>query len=267
MNPVIIIGGALLLYLFWQSMSLSLPSDAAYMASFNAGTAYAVPQSFAIFQSGVTGGIAQGPATTATTYLYYGPSEQTYYLVTTAPTQAQVAAGAALSATSTPTGSTTGSGVTPTGQLNDSLPSAVTNTTLTAGGQPATYNTPGGGTAPTPTTLAGLWTAIQQWAASDSNFTTVGGVLQGPPGHWNFYVNFIWPNTPTGWAGAWPPDFNAILTTALPGLDVNQPITASRWWSTVQPALQQGGLSGLRGLSGLGAITPFAVRGRGGWAA
>ena len=96
MDPIIIIGAGLLAYLlYFQSYAASdgLPADAAFTSEVAAGTAAAVPQSWA---SGAS--VAPGTATTAISYLYYGPSEKTYYLVATAPTAAQTAAGAALSA-------------------------------------------------------------------------------------------------------------------------------------------------------------------------
>ena len=93
MDPIIIIGAGLLAYLlYFQSYAASdgLPADAAFTSEVAAGTAAAVPQSWA---SGAS--VAPGTDTTAISYLYYGPSENTYYLVATAPTAAQTAAGAA----------------------------------------------------------------------------------------------------------------------------------------------------------------------------
>ena len=93
MDPIIIIGAGLLAYLlYFQNYAASdgLPADAAFTSEVAAGTAAAVPQSWA---SGAS--VAPGTATTAISYLYYGPSEKTYYLVATAPTAAQTAAGAA----------------------------------------------------------------------------------------------------------------------------------------------------------------------------
>ncbi len=93
MDPIIIIGAGLLAYLlYFQNYAASdgLPADAAFTSEVAAGTAATVPQSWA---SGAS--VAPGTATTAISYLYYGPSENTYYLVATAPTAAQTAAGAA----------------------------------------------------------------------------------------------------------------------------------------------------------------------------
>ena len=93
MDPIIIIGAGLLAFFLWsqsQGASGGLPADAAFTSEVAAGTAAAVPQSWA---SGASA--APGTATTAISYLYYGPSENTYYLVATAPTAAQTAAGAA----------------------------------------------------------------------------------------------------------------------------------------------------------------------------
>jgi len=100
MDPIIIIGAGLLAYLLWsqsQGASGGLPADAAFISQVAAGTAAAVPQSWA---SGASA--APGTVTTAISYLYYGPSENTYYLVATAPTAAQTAAGAALTPISAP---------------------------------------------------------------------------------------------------------------------------------------------------------------------
>jgi hypothetical protein len=145
---------------------------------------------------------------------------------------------AAPTATGTPT---TGTTTNPPA----STPVGPESPTLNAIGEPMSYEVPGGGRATTPTTLAGLWVDIQGWAATDSNFQSVGGVLQGTPDHWSYYISMIWPNTPTGYTGSWPPDTNSILAAALPGLDFTQPMTSSRFWSTILPALQSGGLSGL----------------------
>ncbi len=99
MNPqiILLIGAGVLAYLWFQSQGTSLPSDAAFISQVAAGTAAAVPQSWA---SGASA--APGTDTTAISYLYYGPSENTYYLVATAPTAAQTAAGAALLSAPTP---------------------------------------------------------------------------------------------------------------------------------------------------------------------
>ena len=96
MDPIIIIGAGLLAFFLWsqsQGASGGLPADAGFISQVAAGTAATVPQSWA---SGASA--APGTATTAISYLYYGPSENTYYLVATAPTAAQTAAGAALTA-------------------------------------------------------------------------------------------------------------------------------------------------------------------------
>jgi hypothetical protein len=165
-----------------------------------------------------------------------------------------------------PAGSPTGT--TPAAPVTTSPSAPAGNPTVNAIGEPINYTTPGGGSALTPTTLAGLWNDIQAWAATDSNFTSVGGVLQGTPDHWSFYISYIWPNAPTGWAGAWPPDTNAMVSAALPGVDFTQPMTGARWWAVVMPGLQGGGLSGLAcGCDGggevwfwlLGAVTATAL--------
>lgn len=114
--------------------------------------------------------------------------------------------------------------------------------------QPATAPAPGGGTQSTPSTLAGLWAAIQQWAAADSNFTGTGMSRTGTPFHWSYYLSYVWPNAPAGYSGTWPPD----LGTVFPGVDLNQPMTASTFWGGMGAYLGGKGLSGLFGLFGLG---------------
>ena len=259
MNMGLILGAGLLLWLWYQSQggSVSLPPDAAYLMSVPAGEAYLVPQSFA---SSTT--IASGSATTAVSYLYYGPAEQLYYLVATAPTSAQTAAGQALAAPKTIAPTSPATPATPTTPAAPAAPATPASPAtpaptsgLTSNGEPATYTGPGNVQLPTPTTLAGLWTAIQGWAAADTSFTNSGGVLSGLPDHWNFYVPYVWPNAPTGYSGgSWPPNIN----TVFPGVNVNTPMTAAQFWAGMQPYLQQGGLSGLSSLRGMGAIrSPF----------
>jgi hypothetical protein len=252
---ILLIGAGVLMYLWYESQNTTtaaatgLPADAIPVLS-TAGTQ--------ISSSG--------------SYVWYGPSEGQVYSSATAATAAQISAGATYWATAAGqtayatimgTGSTTGGGAPPPPAPSNNPPAVATGGT---NGEPATYTLPGGaGSAATPTTLAGLWSAIQQWAASDSNFTTSGGVLSGLPDHWNFYVNYIWPVAPTGYSGgSWPPNMNAVF----PGYDANTPMTASQFWGGMSTYLQSGGLSGLRGLAGLGAVgNSFRVRGPGGWAA
>ena len=267
MNPALLIGAAALIYLWYSSQSSTtssasgLPSDAVAVLT-TSGTAL----------------------TSGGSYVWYSPSGKQVYTSATAPTSAQISAAASYWSTSagqqiyaaltgqsttasqptTSTGTTAGtsSGTTTSGTQTVAISPSGSSTPANV--QPATFQTPGGGTAATPANLAGLWAAIQQWAASDSAFTTSGGVVSGSPYHWSFYVSYIWPNAPSGWSGTWPPD----LSSVFPGVDLTQPMTASTFWAGMGAALQKAGLSGLYGMAGLGLVdNTFRVRGRGGWAA
>ena len=261
---ILLIGAGVLLYLWYENQSSTTAA-----ASTSGLPSDAVPVL----------GPSGAPLTSSGSYVFYGPSEGQVYTAATAPTSAQLSAGATYWATaagqavyknlmgtaSAPSAGTTSSAPTqPVGAGSEVPPAPTPAPTSSTLGEPATYTTPQGGQAPTPTTLAGLWTAIQAWAAADSSFTSSGGVISGLPDHWNFYVSYIWPSAPTGYTGAWPPD----VGTVFPGVDVNTPMTASQFWAGMGAYLQTGGLSGLRGLAGLGALrNTFKVRAPGGWAA
>lgn len=250
---ILLIGAGVLAYVWWQSQN-ALPSDAVAVTP-------------AALASGAS--VTAGTQTlTGPGYIFYSPSTKLYYVSATAPTAAQLSAGAALfSATPTSsTGTGTGTGTTATGTQTTTTPPTNAAPTGASNGEPATYTTPAGGQSATPTTLAGLWAAIQQWAAADGNLNGAGsGVLQGLPDHWNFYVGYIWPSAPSGYSGtSWPPDLNAVF----PGYDASTSMTGTQFWTGMHAYLQAGGLSGLRGLSGLGSVdNTFRVRGSGGWAA
>lgn len=256
MTPIILVGLAVALYYFSQQSSggASLPADALPLLTNGAPVQLGSGQSVALGSQTIT-----GPG-----YVYFGASENLYYVAAGAPTSAQLAAAqkvfgtpASSSGSSSSSSGSSGSSTSGGSTISAAPPASV---------QPATYKTPSGGTAPTPTTLAGLWTAIQSWAAADSNFAGSGASLSGTPYHWAFYLQFIWPNTPSGWSGAWPPGLSAVF----PNVDLTQPMSATTFWTGMGGQLQKGGLSGLSGLSALGtlgAVSPFAVRGSGGWRA
>jgi len=243
---ILLIGAGVVVYVWWESQKAnatgasSLPSDAVPMLAQGTQT----PLSLQAGQSGTVGSqTLSGPG-----YVYYSPSTKLFYVSATAPSAAQIAA--AVSLTSAPSST----GTTPPQNTTTTTPPATTST----------YKTPAGATVSSPTTLAGIWAAIQQWAAADPNFTTSGGVLSGLPDHWNFYLAYISPTAPAGYTGAWPPDLNAVF----PGIDVTQPMTATAFWAGMGAYLSKGGLSGLAGMGGLGdAGNRFRYRGPGGYAA
>ena len=51
---------------------------------------------------------------------------------------------------------------------------------------------------------------------------------------------------PSAFSGTWPPDPQVVF----PGVDLTQPMSASTYWASMQPAMAHAGLSGL--LAGLG---------------
>jgi hypothetical protein len=240
-------------FIYENYFANALPGDAAYLESVPAGSGYAVPQTFTNLTAAATAGGPQvgTSATTQTSYVYYSPSQKTFYLSFTAPSTAQQSAGqtylASLQAAQ-PQPSASGSNVV---AANNPAPPATTTTeappTVTPPPTQTTYPTPGGGTSATPTTLAGLWAAMQAWAAQDSNFTGSGGNLTGSLDHWNYYVTEVWPTPPAGFSGNWPPNFNAAFPNTDTGATM---VTATQYWAAMQPFLAGQGLSGL--LAGLG---------------
>ncbi len=215
-------------FIYENYFANALPADAVYLGQIGSGSS--------------TIQLPNGTQTiTGPGYVYYGAAEGKAYVTQTAPTAAQMPA-------TTPAAPAAGSNVV---AANNPAPPATTTTeappTVTPPPTQTTYPTPGGGTSATPTTLAGLWAAIQQWAAQDSNFTGSGANLTGSLDHWNFYVTEVWPTAPAGFAGNWPPNFNA----AFPGTDTGATmVTATQYWAAMQPFLAGQGLSGL--LAGLG---------------
>ena len=186
------------------------------------------------------------------------------------------AATAAAGTTSTGTAASTGTAGSPcpAGEILGSTGACepISGTTLESGtgtsgavkaAGPTTYPTPGGGTAPIPVTLAGIWAAIQQWADQDTKFSqqpatfsNVGGVnvmtapagLVGDLGDWNFYLAYVVPTAPSGYNGSsWPPDTNEVF----PGTSFTTPMVDSQYWTTMSAYLAGKGMSGVFGLSGL----------------
>lgn len=180
-------------------------------------------------------------------YVWYGPSENTYYVSATAATAAQISAASSTTSSGTTGSSTNGTTPATTSSGSSSTSSNTTSSGSTpevVSGEPTTYPTPGGGTGTTPTNLAGLWSAMQAWAGQDTNFTGSGSSLEGSGDHWMFYVTEVWPNAPAGYPSVWPPNW----ATVFPGVDESQQMTASTFWGGMQPYLQSQGLSGMRGL-------------------
>ena len=222
MNPqiILLIGAGVLAYLWFQSQGTSLPSDAVFEGQVAAGTAVAVPQSWAYSATPGASLPASGPATRAISYLYYGPSEGMYYLVATPPTAAQTAAAAAVDNGANPTAAAAAAAPAPT-----PAPAA-----------PAS----------TPSGIAAIWAKAVAAAQNDANYIANNGQMSGS--QWNFYISYVQPSAPAGFTGPnWPPE---VANTS--GL-----MTAAAYWALMLPEMNQYGLSGFRGM---GAIrSPYWV--------
>ena len=140
-----------------------------------------------------------GAATTALAYMYYSPSTGLIYLSYTAPTQAQLNAVA----------SSTAQANTP---ITSNTPAATPTPAPVPAATPASHQACG--LAPSATSATG-----------DANFTGSGDALSGTPYHWQFYVNALEPGNTLN------------LTTAFPGVDLTQPMTAATFWAGAGPAL------------------------------
>jgi hypothetical protein len=172
-------------------------------------------------------------------YVYFSKSTGSYYVNSQAPTAAQLSAGATLfgSAASTTPPTNTGSGTVPNPPAEGPVP--VTT--------PATQSV-----------LGSLWSQAQAAAVNDANL--VNGQMSAF--HWNAYLPYIMANAPAGYTGpSWPPDPQVVFGSLAAA---SAPMTAAAFWAVMQPYLTQQGLSGFRGM---GSISAFAIRGRGGWAA
>jgi hypothetical protein len=187
-------------FLYQWYTGQQLPADAMYNGQVPIGTAVAIPQSFA-----PKGTATAGAATTALAYMYYSPSTGLIYLSYTAPTQAQLNAVASSTA-----------------QAN----TPITSNTPAATPTPAPV-TPAATPASTPSgpSLDSLYTQLKTSATGDANFTGSGDALSGTPYHWQFYVNALEPGNTLN------------LTTAFPGVDLTQPMTAATFWAGAGPAL------------------------------
>jgi hypothetical protein len=252
MDTVLILAGAGLIFWWWTTQSASSVLSGALPLLSNG-----VPVQLTSGQSVTIGTqTLAGPG-----YLYYSGS--TYYVSTTAPTAAQIAAATPAASTTggtTATGTQTGtsSATTPAGGTSTGSTPTGTQTGFNTLGEPITYVGGGGSTYTTPMTLSALASAIQQWAAVDPSYTGSGANLSASPYHWATTMQAIWPDMPTGFTAGWPVD----LGTIFPGVDLTQPMTWTAFWAGMLPFLQSGGLSGLRGMRGLGAIrarSPYAA--------
>jgi hypothetical protein len=182
-----------------------LPADAVYVFALPVGSTVQVPSSFAS-----AGAAPTGPATTQAGYIYYSPSNKLFYASYTAPTATQTQQGQALM-----TSSASGSANTP---ITSNTPAATpTPAPVTPAATPA--STPSG------PSLDSLYTQLKTSATGDANFTGSGDALSGTPYHWQFYVNALEPGNTLN------------LTTAFPGVDLTQPMTAATFWAGAGPAL------------------------------
>jgi len=236
---LLLLGGGVLLYMWWQSQSTAtattnstagtvsagpLPSDAVYVG--NVGT------------SGTWNTIV-GPA-----YVYFSPSTTMYYSSQTAPTSAQMTAGASAFA---PQGVLAGNGT------------AVNSSASTSGSGISSTSS----TSSSPTSLAAIYSAMVKASANDANFIAQNSMLT--PYQWNFYLGYVDPTPPQ--AGiTWPPDPSDMLPA---GTDLTVPITSTAYWAAVAPFLtSKYGMSGLRGLGALGRApqSVYFNNRYGGWA-
>ena len=141
-------------------------------------------------------------------------------------------------------------------------PATPVSTTVTTGGAPTTVTPPPpppvvepppsqtsrGGGPPAPS-LAALYSNILGGASTDPNFTGAGDSLSSSAYRWGTYLNIALE--PSGIPAP-------ALSTAFPGVDLSQPMTAAQFWAGMGPALTaQSGLSGF--FAGLGAY--HAMRG------
>lgn len=221
-STLFLIGGAALLFLWWSSggltgassaLSASLPSDAGYLAQLGTGQT-----------ATVTAGTVTGPA-----YIYYSPSTGDTYASATAPTTAQQQLGSTYTSASAPSSS------------------PATGSTVNTGGNIPTSPPLGNSPTASTQTLAHIYSAIVAAAQGDGNFTNVGGVWQGTPYHWNYYLAQT-ATQPAGTSGTWPPDLGAVF----PGVDLTAPMSSTTYWAGMAPYLTSN--FGLHGLGGLGAL-------------
>lgn len=137
------------------------------------------------------------------------------------------------------------------------LPASMTSTGTTGGS--ITVAPPSGTSTPAVSqwSLAGLYTAIVAAASKDQQFTYHDGDWWGTPYHWNYYISYVDPTSPSS-GMTWPPNPSDVF----PGVDLSQPMASKTYWAAMSPWLQSKyGMSGLRGLGDV----QFAHRG--GWAA
>ncbi len=170
-------------------------------------------------------------------------------------------------ATATPTSSgTTGGTPPPPAGGSDSTPPAPPAPTLTTFGEPAMFTGQGGTQIGTPDVLTGLYLDMLAWASTDPNFayTSQGAnpEFSASPYHWNTLLAAIWPDPPKNYTGTtWPP----AIATVFPSVDATALMNGTDYWNAMSAYLSARGLSGLRGMSGLGRTLRIPYKG--GWAA